>query len=162
LALCAAFSVRASTPRWAKAHCRRKLPQKVSGEKHPALKQLTPVLIVDKVEPCLDFWVRRLGFEVTNQVPGDDGKLVFVSVQKGPIEIMYQTRASVMQDLPAMQNELNGHSVTLFISVDDLDAVEKAISGAPVVRPRHKTFYGSSEIYVREPGGNIVGFAQFS
>jgi hypothetical protein len=75
---------------------------------------------------------------------------------------MYQTRASVMQDLPQTKNELDGHSVTLFISVDDLDAVEKAIKGAPVVRARHKTFYGSSEIYVREPGGNIVGFAQFS
>jgi hypothetical protein len=40
--------------------------------------------------------------------------------------------------------------------------VEKAVRDAPVVRARHKTFYGSSEIYVREPGGNIVGFAQFS
>jgi hypothetical protein len=30
------------------------------------------------------------------------------------------------------------------------------------VKPRHKTFYGSIEIYVREPGGNTVGFAQFT
>jgi hypothetical protein len=28
--------------------------------------------------------------------------------------------------------------------------------------PRHTTFYGSTEIYVREPGGNTVGFAQFA
>jgi len=28
------------------------------------------------------------------------------------------------------------------------------------VKPRHKTFYGSTEIYVREPGGHTVGFAQ--
>jgi uncharacterized glyoxalase superfamily protein PhnB len=117
---------------------------------------------VDKVEPCLDFWTHKLGFEVTNRVPGDDGKLVFASIQKGPVEIMYQTTASVVRDLPETKNELTGHSVTLFISVDDLDAVEKAVSGAPVVRPRHKTFYGSTEIYVREPGGNIVGFAQFA
>jgi len=31
-----------------------------------------------------------------------------------------------------------------------------------VVKARHKTFYGSLEMYVREPGGNTVGFAQFA
>ena len=36
------------------------------------LKQLTPVLIVDAVEPCIKFWTDRLGFSVTNQVPGTD------------------------------------------------------------------------------------------
>lgn len=128
----------------------------------PALKQLTPVLIVDKVEPCLEFWVDRLGFEVTNKVPDPEGKLVFASVQRGGIEIMYQTRASVVQELPGAARELDGHSVSLFITVDNLDAVEKSIAGAPVVKPRHQTFYGSTEIYVTEPGGNTVGFAQFS
>jgi len=35
------------------------------------------------------------------------------------------------------------------------------LAGAPVVKARHKTFYGSTEIYVREPGGHVVGFGQF-
>ena len=38
---------------------------------------------------------------------------------------------------------------------------KKQLAGAPVVKARHKTFYGSEEIYVSEPGGNAVGFAQF-
>jgi hypothetical protein len=46
-------------------------------------------------------------------------------------------------------------------SIEDLDATEQALSGAPVVKARHKTFYGSTEFYVREPGGNVVGFAAF-
>ena len=133
-----------------------------SGKTPPSLKQLTPVLVVDEVEPCLTFWVKRLGFEITNQVPGDDGKLVFASVQQGSIEIMYQTRASVLQEVPAAARDLTGHSVSLFITVGDLDAVESALAGVPVVKERHKTFYGSTEIYVKEPGGNTVGFAQFS
>jgi uncharacterized glyoxalase superfamily protein PhnB len=130
--------------------------------KNPALKQLTPVLIVDAVEPCIRFWVDRLGFAVTNEVPGPDGKLVFASVQLGAIEIMYQTRASVIDEQPGSAKELVGHSVALFITVDNLDSVEKSLAGAPVVKPRHQTFYGSTEMYVREPGGNTVGFAQFS
>ncbi len=134
-----------------------------SPEQHaPSFKQLTPVLIVAEVEPCLEFWVGRLGFEVTNRVPGDDGKLVFASVQQGSIEIMYQTRASVLEELPAAARDLTGHSVSLFITVADLDAVEDSLRGVPVVKPRHQTFYGSTEIYVKEPGGNTVGFAKFN
>jgi len=130
--------------------------------KIPALKQLTPVLIVEAVEPCLKFWVDRLGFAVTNQVPGPDGKLIFASVQLGPVEVMYQTRASVVDEQPGVAKDLMGHSVALFITVEDLDTVARSLDGAPVVKPRHKTFYGSTEIYVREPGGNTVGFAEFS
>jgi uncharacterized glyoxalase superfamily protein PhnB len=126
----------------------------------PRLKQLTPVLVVDSVEPCIDFWVERFGFSAENRVPGPDGKLVFASVAKDGVEVMYQTRASVVADMPAAAAELHGHSTGLFIIVDDLDAVERALAGAPVVKPRHKTFYGTMELYVREPGGNTVGFAQ--
>ena len=124
-----------------------------------ALKQLTPVLIVDQVEPCLQFWVDRFGFTATNQVPGPDGSLVFASVDKDGIEVMYQTRASVIADAPERAAELNGRSIVLFVAVDDFDATEQALAGAPVVKPRHQTFYGSTEIYVREPGGHTVGFA---
>ena len=128
----------------------------------PALKQLTPVLIVESVEPCLKFWVDRLGFAITNEVPGPDGKLIFASVQLGPVEIMYQTRASVVDEQPGAAKDLMGHSVALFITVENLDTVVKSLAGAPVVKAKHKTFYGSTEIYVREPGGNTVGFAEFS
>ena len=127
----------------------------------PALGRLTPVLVVDHVEPCVAFWTQLLGFVAENEVPGDDGKLVFASVKKGEIEVMYQTKASVIAERPEAAADLTGHSTALFITTEDLDAVEKAIVGAPVVVPRHTTFYGSTEIYVREPGGNTVGFAQF-
>jgi uncharacterized glyoxalase superfamily protein PhnB len=125
-----------------------------------ALSHLTPVLVVDAVEPCLAFWEERLGFTVENRVPGPDGALVFASARHGGVEVMYQTRASVVADMPGAAAELNGHSIVLFITVEDLDAVEAALAGAPIVKPRHETFYGSVEIYVKEPGGNTVGFAQ--
>jgi uncharacterized glyoxalase superfamily protein PhnB len=130
----------------------------------PTLKSLTPVLIVDAVEPCVEFWMQRLGFEKPSEVPGDDGKLVFAILQKDGIEIMYQTRASAAADSPSQAGELTGHSTVLFITVaskSELDAVEQAVKGAPMVKDRHDTFYGSTEFYIREPGGNVVGFAAF-
>jgi uncharacterized glyoxalase superfamily protein PhnB len=126
----------------------------------PVLKQLTPVLVVDAVEPCIAFWVERFGFTAANPVPGPDGKLIFASAEKGGVEVMYQTRASVIADQPEMEKELQGRSIVLFITVEDIDAVQAALAGVPLVKPRHDTFYGSTEIYVREPGGHTVGFAQ--
>lgn len=126
------------------------------------LHHLTPVLVVDEVEPCLRFWTEMLGFTLENQVPDDNGRLIFASAKAGDVEVMYQTRASVLAERPeAAANELVGRSTVLFITVADLDRIETAVSGAPIVKPRHDTFYGSTELYVKEPGGNVVGFAQF-
>jgi uncharacterized glyoxalase superfamily protein PhnB len=132
----------------------------MSNNTVPTFKHLAPVLVVDRIEPCLPFWVGRLGFAAENQVPGPDGAL-FASVKNGDVEVMYQTRASVEADHPAAAAEVPGTSSVLFITVQNLDAVELAVAGAPVVKPRHKTFYGSTELYVREPGGHMVGFAEF-
>jgi uncharacterized glyoxalase superfamily protein PhnB len=126
----------------------------------PRLAGLAPVMVVESVEPCVKFWVDRFGFTAANQVPGPDGRLMFASVESGGIELMYQTRASVIADRADAAGELVGHSTALFFTVDDLAAAERAVAGAPLVKARHKTSYGTLEIYVREPGGNIVGFAQ--
>ncbi len=73
---------------------------------------------------------------------------------------MYQTRASVENDLPALLATPGGGSV-LYLEVADLDPIVAALEGVEVVVPRRKTFYGADEIWVREPGGHVVGFAAF-
>ena len=127
-----------------------------------SLKAMAPVVIVEAVEPSLKFWTDQLGFAKDHEVPGPDGKLVFASVKKDGVEIMYQTRASVVADIPAMAAEMNGRTVSLFLTVPtiaDLDEIARRTKGAPMVKARHDTFYGTTEFYIREPGGNVVGFA---
>ena len=123
------------------------------------LQHLTPVLVVDEVEPCLHFWIEKLGFTAENLVHGDNGKLVFASAKAGDVEVMYQTRASVLASGPR-RGRFVGHSTVLYITVDNLDPIERAVAGASVMKPRHDTFYGTTELYVKEPGGNSVGFAE--
>lgn len=130
------------------------------GASAPALRRLTPVLVVDSVDRCTPFWIDRLGFKLTTHVPADNGSMIFAILERGDIEIMYQTLASVLADGTVTEADVTGHSITLFIGVDSIDDVERAVAGAPVVKARHETFYGSTEIYVKEPGGNTVGFAQ--
>ena len=56
------------------------------------VKKLTPILLVEKIEPVLPFWTQHLGFIKTVEVP-DGGKLAFVILQQGSAEVMYQSYA---------------------------------------------------------------------
>jgi len=119
------------------------------------IKKLTPVLIVDAIEPVLPFWT-ALGFSATATVPHGDA-LGFVLLVRDGIEIMYQSRASVAEDNAAA---LEGAGrCALFVEVSDLD--ELSLSG-PFLAERRKTFYGSTETIVRDPAGNVVTFAEFA
>lgn len=121
------------------------------------MKKVTPILTVDHVDSCAAFWTGALGFVRTAEVP-HGGETGFVILQNGGVELMYQSRASVRDDLPALAD--GPHHSMLYIETDDLDAVERAVDPAAVVVPRRTTFYGMAEIAVREPGGNLVIFAQ--
>jgi uncharacterized glyoxalase superfamily protein PhnB len=120
-------------------------------------RKLSPVLIVEAVEPSLPFWTERLGFAKVVEVPHGD-RLGFVILARDGVEVMYQSRDSIRNDIPALADTPPG--ATLYIEVSDIAAVERAIEGVEVVVPRRQTFYGADEIGVREPGGNVVLFAQ--
>jgi len=123
------------------------------------MNSLTPVILVEEVEPCLDFWF-GLGFEKTIEVPEGD-RLGFAAVRQGNVEVMYQSRASVLNDVPAMaKGSFEKSGIGLYIQVDDLDDVLPKLKGAQVTIPERKTFYGAREIGVRAPCGTAVTFAQ--
>jgi hypothetical protein len=123
------------------------------------MKKLTPVLVVEEIEPCLPFWIDRLGFEKTAEVP-EGSRLGFVILRKDDVEVMYQSRESVEKDIPSLVPKGGGHHIGLFVEVSDVAAVERALEGIEPILPRRRTFYGMDEIGVREPGGNAVIFAQ--
>ena len=123
------------------------------------MQRLTPVLVVDAIEPVLEFWVDRLGFKKTAEVP-HEGKLGFVSLERDDVQVMYQTADSMAADVPALAKSPH-RGTFMFIEVQDLDGVIKRLGAITPVVPRRKTFYGSDEFIVREPAGNVVTFAQF-
>jgi uncharacterized glyoxalase superfamily protein PhnB len=124
------------------------------------VKKITPVLLVDEVEPCVRFWKERLGFEVAIEVPEGD-KIGFVSLQNGGVELMYQSYASVEKDSSFSARRYAKGPSFLYIEVDSLDDVIAATKGAKVVMPERKTFYGAREIGVEDPAGHSLTFSQF-
>jgi hypothetical protein len=123
------------------------------------VKKLTPVLMVDAIEPCLPLWVDRLGWTKTVEVPEGD-KLGFVILAKDGAEVMYQTWVSVEKDVGHAPKRAVGTSVGLFLEVTNLDEIVKQLEGIPLVLPRRRTFYGMDEVGVAEAGGHTVVFAE--
>jgi uncharacterized glyoxalase superfamily protein PhnB len=120
------------------------------------MKKLTPNLIVEAIEPCLPFWVDRLGFTRAVEVPHGDG-IGFVILQRDGVEVMLQTRASLKGDVPALAE--GPHHAVLYLEVEDLAPIRTALAGWPTVVPERKTFYGATEIIVRDPAGHVVFFS---
>ncbi len=127
------------------------------------IKRLTPILYVEAIEPCLPFWLKGLGFEKTMEVPEGD-HLGFAALQLSEHELMLQTRSSIRKDIPDLEEEVMRGPSVLFLEVESLDGLEEQLTalGAVVAHPRRRTFYGADEIYVRSPGGHLVGLAAFT
>ncbi len=124
------------------------------------VKRITPVLLVSEIEPLVPFWVERLGFTKTIEVP-DGNKLGFVAFQKGPAEVMYQTYASVEKDAPpTIAAQARKGPTYLYIEVDNLDAVLAGMKDVKKVMPERTAFYGMKEFAVQDPGGHFITFAQ--
>jgi uncharacterized glyoxalase superfamily protein PhnB len=125
------------------------------------VKRITPILFVEEVEPCVKFWVERMGFQKTVEVP-EGNKLGFAMLQKGNVELMYQSYASVDKDVAAISQVVRKGPTFLYVEVESLDETIAATKGAEVVMPVRTTFYGAKEIGIKDPAGHFITFAQFA
>ena len=126
------------------------------------IKKVTPVLIVDRIEPLLPLW-DALGFARAAEVPHGEA-LGFVILTGDGVEVMYQTLDSIRGDEPkVLEGSRSMGAAAVFIEVDDIEALAAQIpSGTDVVVARRRTFYGSMEAVIRDGAGNVITFAQFA
>src|SRR5213080_3234254 len=68
-------------------------------ERIAMINKSTPVLHVKSVEPSLKFWTERFGFKKTVEVP-EGNHLGFIALEKGAVEVMYQTYSGMKADPP--------------------------------------------------------------
>ncbi|MEA2237060.1 MAG: hypothetical protein QOC81_1784 [Thermoanaerobaculia bacterium] len=126
------------------------------------IKKVTPVLIVDRIEPVLPLW-DALGFSRAAEVPHGD-VLGFVILTRDGAEVMYQTFDSVRGDeAKVLEGPSAIGAAAVFIEVDDIEALAALIpSSTSVIVERRQTFYGSTETVIRDAAGNVITFAQFA
>lgn len=133
-----------------------------AGEAEPTketqmnLKKVTPILFTHKMQACIDFWA-EFGLAAVMTVPVDD-KIIFAILTNGEVELMYQTFESAIADNPAAVEGINRSAI--YLEVTSLDKILPAAKKHQTVKPEHTTDYGAREIYIRDPAGNLVGFAE--
>lgn len=136
------------------------------------LKKLWNNLMVADVNKTIDFYIDVLDFRHVMSVPtgseqilfeySPDRPLVYSLIKHGEVEIMLQEQKSLIENVPAFTEAQDiRSSAVLYFEVEDVVALaEKLKRHCPVVRDLHDTFYGMKEIYVKDPNGYVLGFAQ--
>lgn len=123
------------------------------------VKKITSILFAEEIEPCIQFWTERLGFQKTVEVPEGE-KIGFVMLEKNGIELMYQSFASVEKENAATAAAVRKGPSFLYIEVGDLNAALAATKGAEMVMPVRTTFYQAKEFGIQDPVGHYLIFAQ--
>jgi len=132
---------------------------------------LTPNLMTENVNHSVDFYCDQLGFSFVVGVAFDSEtpvtekssqtNLQWAMVQRESASVMFQARDSFAREYPSMQQASIGASATLYLEVDELDALlARLAAGVEVVLPDHTTFYGMREQWIRDNNEYILVLAQ--
>lgn len=123
------------------------------------LKKLTPNLMVEDVNRTIDFYETVLGFRRLATVP-ETGALNWAMLQRDDVTIMFQSRASLGEEVPALKDVPIGASQTFYIEVSGVHALYEQLRGkVEIVADLHATFYGTHEFYFRDCNGYILSFS---
>ena len=131
-------------------------PVESEAEEKMKINKVTPILLTHDVEAAIAFWA-GFGMEAPMTAPGEDG-IMFAIITNGDVELMYQTFKSAIADNAQAVEGVNRSVV--YLEVASLDEILPVANKHDVVKPEHTTFYGAREIYIRDPAGNLVGFAE--
>ena len=133
-------------------------------------KKLTTNMMVENVNGAMDFYSDVLGFEFVMGVPensqeivtarGEGQALGFAIVKCGAVEMMFQARTSMVDEVPDLRDTNIGASLTFYIEVDNIAGLYKRLRDkVEIIKDMQTTFYGKQEFYIRDCNGYILTFA---
>ena len=115
---------------------------------------LTAYLAVDDARKAIDFYKQAFGASERVLMPAPDGKVGHAELQIGDSIVMLADPFPQSRATPP--KELGGSSVTLFMYMEDVDAVVKqaADAGATVVSEPENMFWGDRSGTLTDPFGH--------
>src|SRR5215813_10004579 len=119
--------------------------------------KLTPNLFVRDVGVSMNFYQSVLGFQRAMTVP-EIAPYVFGAVTSGDVEIFFNDVKAVAKESPALAADKIGGTMTMYIEVEGLEEVMKAVekAGARINMPLTTQFYGMREFGFVDPEGWMV------
>ena len=123
------------------------------------MKHLTPNLMVEDVNKTLRFYREILKFELVMAVP-TQGRLEWALMKCGDVEIIFQSRFSLTEELVALRDVEIGGSLTLYFEIRGIEELYEMVKDkVEIVQELHPTFYGLMEFAMRDCNGYILVFA---
>lgn len=123
------------------------------------MESLSPNIFVNNITQTISFY-ELLGFKQIMSVPETGPGLVWVMMANGSVTMMFQTFASLADDLPEI-SRADGGSLLLYINVKDIAAFFEEIKDkVAVLKGLETTFYGATEFSIKDNNGYVLTFAQ--
>ncbi|UQA56776.1 hypothetical protein [Polyangium aurulentum] len=118
-----------------------------------------PIEVVDAIEPVLALWEKRLGYALVMRVP-ETGPMGFAILENNGHTVGFQTRESMLEDVPAMAPHIQGPCVFQYMHVESLAAVLESLEGYTLLAGPRETWYGAKEVFLQDPAGYIAAFSE--
>jgi uncharacterized glyoxalase superfamily protein PhnB len=123
------------------------------------MESLSPNIFVKDINETIEFY-KQLGFQLVMNVPEDGSPLIWAMVMKDNVNFMFQTLASLGEDLPAISRN-NGGSLLFYIKLKNiLSFFEEIKDKVTVVKGLEKTFYGATEFSILDNNNYLLTFAE--
>jgi PhnB protein len=115
---------------------------------------VTPYLAVEDAAEAIEFWKKAFGAKERSRMDAPRGKVGHAELEIGDSLIM--TSDQFPQSSTTAPSELGGTSVSIFLYVEDVDAVVQraADAGATVTMPPEDMFWGDRFGSVSDPFGH--------
>jgi PhnB protein len=120
---------------------------------------VSPALAVDGATEAIDFYKRAFGAKERYRMPGPDGKIAHAELEIGDSVVMLSD--PFPQSTVKAPTDLGGTSVSIFMYVEDVDAVfQQAVdAGATVTMQLDDMFWGDRFGSVLDPYGHSWSLA---
>jgi PhnB protein len=120
---------------------------------------ITPYLAVDDASEAIEFYKRAFSAKEQGRMEGPDGKIAHAELEIGDSKVMLSDPFPQFSTRPP--KELGGTSVSVFMYVEDVDAlVKQAVdAGATVEMEVEDQFWGDRFGTVTDPYGHMWSIA---
>jgi uncharacterized glyoxalase superfamily protein PhnB len=123
------------------------------------MESLSPNFFVTDINATIAFY-QQLGFNQTLSVPEIGPDLVWAMMANGGVTIMFQTYASLGNDLPDISRN-DGGSLLLYIKLKNIRAFFEEIKDkVTVLHGLQTTFYGATEFSIKDNNNYVLTFAE--
>lgn len=122
---------------------------------------MTTNLMVESVDKAIAFYEGVLGFSIMASAPGKNEGLQFAILSKDKLMLMLQEKSNLIEEYSILHTDVVHPSVTLYIMVDNFDALYAEIQGKyPIYTEIHTSFYGAKEFAITDLDGYVLTFTE--